>query len=149
MATLKERVDSHPAVFFLGAIVAGFVAGFIAYRTILEITNQVVIPEIELETLHKKIATLESQITRLPESGWSKMSEILFDTDRHGSDIGGSVPKRYPGECLKDCADNSECLAWAFEPPEGRIKMGKCWLKRGIPEQITLPNYASGTKVGQ
>ena len=118
MATLRERIENNPAVFFLGAIVAGFIAGMAAYESLLQITNQ------------------PSPFT----GSRSNMSAIEFDMDRHGDDIGASLTKRYPGECLNACAEKPECKAWAFERPD------KCWLKslsrKGKPRQ----DYASGVK---
>lgn len=139
MATLRERVENHPVVFFLGVILAGFLAGLAAYEGVLNMSGQTLISSSRLADLEK----LESGADGRTGSD-SKMGPIIFDWDMHGEDIGGSLPTRYPGLCQNKCAENSDCKAWAFQPPN------KCWLKDRIPlkdEQETKTNYASGIKL--
>ena len=131
MATLRERIENSPAVFFLGAIVAGFLAGIGAYQAVLEISDLTTISRARLAVLEQGITCANCEPT---------MSAIQFDMDRHGDDIGASLTKRYPGECQNACADEPECKAWAFEPPN------ICWLKRGTPSGKPRPDYASGVK---
>ena len=118
MATLRERIENNPAVFFLGAIVAGFLAGTAAYEGLLQITNQ------------RTIFT----------DPRSNMSAIHFDFDRPGSDIGDFLPMQYPGQCQNACAATPKCKAWAFQRPN------KCWLKNGKPSETPETGSASGVK---
>lgn len=142
MATLRERVENHPIVFFLGAILAGFLAGLAAYQGVLNISDQMLVLTSEHTALKEEVEKLKVE-AEAPREFSTKMSPIMFDWDMHGDDIGRSVPVRYPGECLKACAGKTDCKAWAFEPPD------KCWLKSRIPQEKdrrSRTNYASGIK---
>ncbi|MCP4330325.1 MAG: hypothetical protein GY791_18010 [Alphaproteobacteria bacterium] len=139
MATLKERIENHPAVFFLGAIVLGFLAGISAYQTVLEISNQTTVSRNELTALRKDLKILEEKAADM--GAGQEMSPISYDMDRHGDDFDGpALPTRFPGQCQDKCRDIPECKAWAYEPPN------KCWLKKGKPSEQSRPGFASGVK---
>lgn len=47
---LRQKVDNHPVVFFLSALLSGFVAGLGCYHGILKIAHLQVVPESELSS---------------------------------------------------------------------------------------------------
>jgi len=59
MASLKDRVENHPAVFFLAAIVAGFLAGIGTYQAVLSMSGQETISVAQHQLLKSKLASLE------------------------------------------------------------------------------------------
>jgi hypothetical protein len=81
--------------------------------------------------------TMPTLVPALP-----KMSEIEIGFDRPGSDFNlSTVPTAQT--CEKACQENSECLAYTFG-----IKNHGCWLKkRPVPNRVSNPDYASGTKL--
>jgi len=65
MVKLKERVENNPVVFFLGAILIGFLAGSGAYKAVLEISNQSTISKSTLDSLQQTIKTQDGQLNQL------------------------------------------------------------------------------------
>ena len=61
MASLKERVENHPAVFFLAALLAGFLAGVGAYQGIQSMSGHENISIEHHRSLTSKIADLEEK----------------------------------------------------------------------------------------
>jgi hypothetical protein len=60
MATLKERVENNAVVFFLGALVSGFVSGIGAYQAGLHLFGQKVVSENLVEQLQNEIKDLKT-----------------------------------------------------------------------------------------
>lgn len=65
MAKLKERIENNPAVFFLTAVVAGFVSGIGAYEALLRITNQEAVASEHLQALNSQVSNLKLKIVGL------------------------------------------------------------------------------------
>lgn len=61
MASLKERVENHPAVFFLAAVLVGFGAGFSAYQVVLKMSKQENISIAQHESLKSEIDRLKAE----------------------------------------------------------------------------------------
>jgi len=61
MASLKDRVENHPAVFFLAALLGGFLAGIGTYQAVLKMSGQETISVTEHTSLKSKISHLESE----------------------------------------------------------------------------------------
>lgn len=59
MASLKEKIENHPAVFFLAALLAGFLAGVGAFQGIQSMSGHANISITHHESLKSKIADLE------------------------------------------------------------------------------------------
>ncbi len=65
MASLKERIESNPVVWFLSALVGAFVVGFGAYGTIQTVGGLQPTSTAELNQLKAKAADLQSQVDTL------------------------------------------------------------------------------------
>lgn len=65
MATLKERIENHLGVFFLGALLVGFIAGISVYEGILRISDRTTIARDNLQVLNDKLKASETRITAL------------------------------------------------------------------------------------
>ncbi len=65
MASLKEKVENHPAVFFLAALVVGFASGIGAYQAVLKMSGQETIAVAEHQSLKNKLDSLEKEKTSL------------------------------------------------------------------------------------
>ncbi len=136
MATLREQLENHPAVFFLGAILAGFLAGIGGYESVLRISNQTTISNDELADLRRRAESNESNKVG------PQMSPISYDMDRPGEDFPGThLARRFPAQCRDACAAKPGCQAWAHQPPD------KCWLKHGKPSEKARTGFASGVKL--
>lgn len=55
MPTLKEKIENHPVPWFLGAILAGFLAGIGTYEGALKLTDRQTIGKEYLAKLHKDL----------------------------------------------------------------------------------------------
>ncbi|MBI4525464.1 MAG: hypothetical protein HY695_16815 [Deltaproteobacteria bacterium] len=63
--TFRQRIEDNPMIWVLSMLVAGFLAGFGAYETILRVSNQVRVSESEHKTMQRaatRVAELEEQI---------------------------------------------------------------------------------------
>ena len=63
--TFRQRIEDNPIVWVLGVLLAGFVAGFGAYETILRVSKQLTVPESEYKTIQlaaARVPELEGQI---------------------------------------------------------------------------------------
>jgi hypothetical protein len=59
--TFKEKVEASPVVFFLGALLAGFVAGMSTYKAILSMAQLTTISQHDLDTLRAKADKLDHE----------------------------------------------------------------------------------------
>jgi len=74
--SLRQSIENNPIVWLLTTLLAGFVAGFGAYRTILEVSSQITLPKAEYQRitqtasrvpeLEKKIVSLKAKEGRTP-----------------------------------------------------------------------------------
>ncbi len=62
---LREIIKNHPVIIYVGALLAGFIAGWIAYDSVLKTSKLEVISSTELANLKIKIAELEEIINNL------------------------------------------------------------------------------------
>ena len=136
MTTLKQRVENHPAVFFFGAILAGFVAGIGAYQGILEISGRTTVSKDYLKSL-ERVDPL------------ALMGKIDYGYDRHGIDIDNKyvdVFPRVPELCRMECAEREACEAWAYQSPK-KAALLKCWVKYSDPgNKVDRKGFSSGVK---
>ena len=133
MATLKQRIENHPAVLFLGALIVGFLAGIGAYEGIMAMTDRSPVS-------NSRIAELES-LEATSKAGGFRMSPIRNGFDRHGCDLGSSLDKNVPEDCELACKTSENCFAWALD-----VDDKQCWLK-GIPPEKPRDGFASGIKI--
>jgi chromosome segregation ATPase len=85
--TLRERVENHPVVFFLTALIAGFVAGLATYQGAIKLIDYTALPTVEYKRLQalsaqfdlaqKEIATLKSELVRAHEQSTVMASQNL------------------------------------------------------------------------
>ena len=109
--TLKQRIEDSAVVFFLGALVAGFVAGIGAYKAVIEIAQLEVVSKQELGDLRAKAKSganlteseLRVGLTRFPEvesfAALLRQNGYLVDLVPAGEDSKrGQRPRALPRE---------------------------------------------------
>lgn len=69
--SIRQKVEDHPVVFFLGTLVVGFVAGVGAYKSVLSMANLVSVPRYGFVTEQ----TLEAEY--IPKDKHAKIVESL------------------------------------------------------------------------
>ncbi len=75
MSTVKERVEGHPVVFFLGALLVGYIAGIATYGFLISATDRTTISKEKLDELKQSelvskqcIDTIEDKELKLIEA---------------------------------------------------------------------------------
>ncbi len=66
--TLRQRIENNPTVWLLSTLLVGFLAGFGAYRTIVEVSSQIIVSKAEYERTTQtasRVPELEKQISSL------------------------------------------------------------------------------------
>jgi len=87
---IKDKIENHPLVFFLGALIVGFLAGITAYQSIVSIANMHVISNTEYEKMHN-ISVQQD-----------KKQELYLVTENQIDEIIASAQKIY-----SDCKDQT------------------------------------------
>jgi len=87
--TLRESIENNPTVWLLTTLVVGFATGFGAYRTIIEVSNQVTVSKSEYERttqvasrvtdLEKQIASLQAKEGKPPSAHHLYVSSSIED----------------------------------------------------------------------
>ena len=76
MPTLKERVEDHLGVFFLGALLTGFLAGIAAYGGVLSMSNQTTIAKATLAQLQNANGVLKNDNNDLKKENGDLIVEL-------------------------------------------------------------------------
>ena len=71
--SLKEKVENNVAIWLLGTLLTGFLAGIAAYKSILEISNQTVVSVSEL-------MELRNNSTSRPDEVVNKVKEVILSS---------------------------------------------------------------------
>lgn len=127
-------------------LLAGLLGGGIEIR---ELKIPRISPPIRVASMVLGVIFLGLAFIIIPEvdNGSVRMSDIDWDTDRHGRDIGGGgIPlnKEDPKLCLEKCRDTTQCMAWAYQLRNGKPY---CWLKHAVPPPKKRVGFSSGTKI--
>ena len=84
--TLRQRIENNPIVWLLSTLLVGFLAGFGAYRTIVEVSSQIIVSKAEYERTTQtasRVPELEKQISSLKaKEGKTPSGHGLFISSR-------------------------------------------------------------------
>lgn len=79
--TLRDRVTNSATVFFLGAVVTGFAAGFVGHRAVTEAQGQTLILKTRLENYEQNELELAEARTRISELEAISSKQQLENTE--------------------------------------------------------------------
>lgn len=100
MPTIKERIENHLPLFFLGALAVGFGAGFGAYKAVLEASNNTTVHRDHLaqlnNTIEQQSSKIEAKILDLnnANSKLKKLEEELSAKTKQAEDLNQAIRSR-------------------------------------------------------
>ena len=78
MSTVKKQVEEHPVIYFLGVLLAGFIAGLSTYVFLIDATGRTTISKEKLDRLNQSDLDLRRCITELE----NEKSGLYFEIDK-------------------------------------------------------------------
>src|SRR5258708_1247048 len=112
--TLRERIEDNIAIWLLGTLLTGFLAGIGAYKSVLEISSQKMISATEYDQLKAAAKKPPSAAGGPRWQPYDSKSPFPIDVVRHRGGRGAEVLSG-----LRLCAGNSKArLGWVNDKKE-------------------------------
>jgi hypothetical protein len=84
--TLRRRIEDNPTIWLLSLLLVGFLTGFAAYRTIIQVSGQATVSKEEYQRIKEnvsRVSTLEQEIAELKarEGGKPSAHRLFLSSD--------------------------------------------------------------------
>lgn len=133
--SIKRKIEENVTVWFLGTLVAAFIAGFGAYRAILEVSIPEVVSQDKLNRLEREVSQLESTLTDMSRA---YDSLLLLQNQRNS---GSKTPRDpQPNTNTKSIRGKSIAIGYLISRGEDALKIKD--VLAGLGAEATLRAYA-------